>query len=260
MSEITIVTGASAGIGAALARECARRRWSLMLTARRRDRLEALAEELRSEHGIEVHVEPADLSRSEGPGALLDAVESAGLIVGGLINNAGFGQRGEVADIGTERQTQMVDLNVRALTELTARVLPGMKARRRGRILNVASTAAFQPGPYMAVYYATKAYVLSFTEAVHEEARPYGVHVSALCPGPTDSEFAAEAGMEDIVFFKRGFTASSENVAETGIEGLVKNRAVNVSGAMNKVMAGGIRFTPRALARRIAGQLQSRSN
>lgn len=256
MTEVTIVTGASAGIGADLARECARRGLPLLLTARRGDRLEELAGELRSKHGVEVHVETADLSSPDGPGGLLSAAERAGLVIGGLINNAGFGQRGEVADIGPERQVQMVDLNVRALTELTARVLPGMKARRSGRILNVASTAAFQPGPYMAVYYATKAYVLSFTEAVHEEVRPYNIHVSALCPGPTESEFAAEAGMQDIVFFKRGFTAPSAKVAADGIEGLVKNRAVNVSGAMNKVMAGGIRFTPRALARRIAGALQ----
>ena len=256
MAGITIITGASAGIGADLAREAAKRGWHLVLTARREDRLRLLAEEISTKHGVNAHVITADLRLPDGPQALLANVADGGHHVDGLINNAGFGQQGNVAAAGTERQLSMIDLNVRALTELTARVLPGMLERRAGRILNVASTAAFQPGPHMAVYYATKAFVLSFTEALHEEVRGTGVKVSALCPGPTTSEFFEAAGMKKTALVKSGLTAPSAKVAADGLRGLEANRAVNVSGRLNSIMAGAIRFTPRFAARRIAGSLQ----
>jgi uncharacterized protein len=246
---VTLVTGASAGIGELLAREAARRGHSLVLTARRGDRLKALAQELRGE------VIVADLADPGGPAAIEAALAERALSVDVLINNAGLGQRGQVATIPLERQLAQIDVNVRALTELTVRLLPAMVTRRRGGILNVASTAAFQPGPNMAVYYATKAYVLSFSEALHEELRPHGVSVSALCPGPTHSEFAAQADMDRSELFKR-FAGDPAAVAKDGLDGLERNRAVNVSGALNAAMAQSTRLSPRAVNRKIAGWLQ----
>lgn len=247
---VTLVTGASSGIGELLAREAARRGHALALTARRGDRLQALAEEL---GGAEVIV--ADLADPAAPAGIAAALAAHGLSVDVLINNAGLGQRGPVARIPLERQLAQVDVNVRALTELTVRLLPAMIARRRGGILNVASTAAFQPGPNMAVYYATKAYVLSFSEALHEELRPHGIKVSALCPGPTYSEFAERADMDRSELFKR-FAGDAAKVARDGLDGLERNRAVNISGALNAVMATATRFGPRAVNRKLAGWLQ----
>ena len=247
---VTLVTGASSGIGELLAREAAKRGHRLVLTARRGDRLTALAGEL---GGAEVIA--ADLADRQGPAAIEAGLAERGLSVDVLINNAGLGQRGQVATIPLERQLAQIDVNVRALTELTVRLVPAMVARRRGGILNVASTAAFQPGPNMAVYYATKAYVLSFSEALHEELRPHGVKVSALCPGPTYSEFAERADMQRSELFKR-FAGAAAAVARDGLDGLERNRAVNVSGTMNAVMAASTRFSPRAVNRKLAGWLQ----
>jgi hypothetical protein len=247
---VTLVTGASSGIGELLAREAARRGHALALTARRGDRLQALADEL---GGAEVIV--ADLADPAAPAGIAAALTAHGLSVDVLINNAGLGQRGQVATIPLERQLAQVDVNVRALTELTVRLLPAMIARRRGGILNVASTAAFQPGPNMAVYYATKAYVLSFSEALHEELRPHGIKVSALYPGPTYSEFAERADMDRSELFKR-FAGDAAKVARDGLDGLERNRAVNISGALNAVMATATRFGPRAVNRKLAGWLQ----
>ena len=249
-SLVTLVTGASSGIGELLAREAAKRGHRLVLTARRGDRLQALAGEL---GGADVIA--ADLADLQGPAAIEAMLAERGLSVDVLINNAGLGQRGQVATIPLARQLAQIDVNIRALTELTVRLLPAMVARRRGGILNVASTAAFQPGPNMAVYYATKAYVLSFSEALHEELRPHGVKVSALCPGPTYSEFAERADMQRSELFKR-FAGDAARVARDGLDGLENNRAVNVSGTMNAVMAAGTRFSPRAVNRRLAGWLQ----
>ena len=187
---VTLITGASAGLGVEFARACAARGEALALAARRRERMEALAGEL----GGEAHVFAIDLAEPEAAVSLLNEIEAEGLQVDVLINNAGFGGGGRFAEISFERQRDMVRLNVGTLTELARLVLPGMLERGRGAILNVASTAAFQPGPNMAVYYASKAYVLSFTEALHEELKGKGVRVSALCPGPTDTEFFEAAG------------------------------------------------------------------
>ena len=246
---VTLVTGASAGIGEMLAREAARRGHALVLTARREDRLRALADELGGD------VIAADLTDRQGPAHLAATLAERGLSVDVLINNAGLGQRGQVSSIALDRQLAQIDVNIRALTELTVRLMPAMVARRRGGILNVASTAAFQPGPNMAVYYATKAYVLSFSEALHEELLPHGVKVSALCPGPTHSEFAAHADMDRSELFKR-FAGDAAAVAKHGLDGLERNRAVNVSGVMNNVMAASTRFSPRAVNRKLAGWLQ----
>jgi short-subunit dehydrogenase len=254
-AEIVLVTGASAGLGELFARRFAAGRRHVALVARRRERLDALAAELAKAHGIDAVPLEYDLQRPDAPGELVADLERRGYTVDTLVNNAGFGARGEFAELGRERQVGMVDLNVRSLVDLTHRVLPGMIARKRGGILNVASTAAFQPGPYMAVYYATKAFVLSWSEALHEELKPHGIHVSALCPGPTSTEFGDVAGMKDTALFKL-FGSGADAVVRDGIAGLERNVAVNVSGVMNGVMAQSARVTPRFLMRRIAGQLQ----
>ena len=251
----TLVTGASAGLGEGFARALAATGEDLILTARRVTRLEALAPALRGRQGVQVHLVPAARAAPAAPATLLAAIDAAGLTVDQLINNAGYGQRGAFADGDAAQQLGMVDVNCRALVALAHGVLPGMIARRRGGILNIASTAAFQPGPWMAVYYASKAFVLSFSEALHEEARPHGVRVAALCPGPTRTEFADLAGMGDSKLFT-SLASDADTVVHDGLKALAGNRAVRISGAANTLMAESIRLTPRFLARRIAGALQ----
>lgn len=251
----TLITGASAGLGEGFARALAAERHALILTARRTDRLEALATELRAAHGITVHVFAADLADPAAPARLIADIAAAGISIDTLINNAGFGARGAFAELPIAGQLGQIDVNCRALVALSHAVLPGMTAAGTGAILNIASTAAFQPGPWMAVYYATKAFVLSFSEALHEEVKPHGIRVSALCPGPTRTEFADLAGMGDSELFKR-FASSADAVVKDGLAALKANQAVKVSGAVNAVMASSIRLTPRALARRIAGSMQ----
>lgn len=253
--DVTAITGASSGLGEGFARALAAEKRNLLLVARREDRLAALATELAERHGIHAEVLALDLAEPEAAAKLGAAADAAGLVIDQLINNAGFGLRGAFAELDRERQRQMIALNCTALVELCHQVLPGMIARRRGGILNVASSAAFQPGPWMAVYYATKAFVLSFSEALHEEVRAQGVRVAALCPGPTRTEFGDVADMNDSALFKR-LAAGPDGVVRDGLAALAGNQAVKVSGALNSVMAQSIRFTPRLLARRIAGSLQ----
>ena len=247
---ITLVTGASAGLGAEFARQCAARGEELVIAARREDRLRALADEI----GGRVHVMPADLAAPDGPERLMAAIAAEGLMVGTLINNAGFGLSGSFAALPLDRQREMIDLNVRALTELCHRVIPEMKARGQGAILNVASTAAFQPGPHIAVYFATKAYVLSFSEALHQELKGSGIRVTALCPGPTRTEFAEVAGVTSKSFDR--FAAPAEGVVKAGLTGLARNRAVVIPGLTNKFTAQSSRFLPRALMRRIVARIK----
>ncbi|HYF54876.1 MAG TPA: SDR family oxidoreductase, partial [Salinarimonas sp.] len=199
----TLVTGASSGIGAELARVFAARGHHVVLTARRRDRLEALGREIETAHRGRAEIVAADLADPDGPDALMREVEGRGIALTNLVNNAGFGLRGSFAGQPLDEVMGMLALNVTALTRLTHLALPAMLARGDGGIMNVASTAAFQAGPNMAVYYATKAYVLSFSEALHEEVRERGVRVTALCPGPTRSEFAKRADMEESRLFRR---------------------------------------------------------
>jgi len=247
---VALITGASAGLGAEFARQLAKRGLKLVLAARRKDRLEALAAELGNARAVEV-----DLSESGSADRLLADVEAAGEQVDLLVNNAGFGLKGRFAELDAARLRQMVDLNVGALTDLCRAVAPGMIGRQAGSILNVASTAAFQPGPGMAVYFATKAYVLSFTEALHEELKPHGVKVMALCPGPTRTEFGAVAGFGDNGAFDR-YSADAASVVRAGLDGLDKNRAVIVPGFLNKLGASSTRFVPRPLVRKIAGAIK----
>jgi short-subunit dehydrogenase len=252
---VTLITGASAGIGAEFARLCGARGDALALAARRRDRLEALAGEI----GGESHVFTVDLARADAAASLIGEIEAEGLAVDLLINNAGFGAGGRFAALGLERQREMIAVNVAALTELTHLVLPGMIERGRGAILNVASTAGFQPGPGAAVYFASKAYVLSLTEALHQELKGSGIAVSALCPGPTDSEFFEVAGYDragDDRAARKAARAGARGVAEAGLDGLSRNRAVVVPGLSNKATAQANRFLPRAAMRAIVAKMR----
>ena len=244
-----MITGASAGLGAEFARQSAARGDELVLVARRLERLEALAADLGNAHAI-----AADLGDPDAPANLLSGIAARGLWVRTLINNAGFGLVGRFEALPLERQLAMVDLNLRALTALAHLVLPDMRDRGGGEILNVASTAAFQPGPGFAVYFATKAYVLSLSEALHQELKGSGIKVAALCPGPTATEFGEVAGMTSRRFAR--LSADAAAVVRAGLAGLDRNKAVIVPGAMNKLSAQGGRLLPRAAMRRIVARLK----
>lgn len=250
-----LVTGASAGLGVTFAEALAARGHDLILTARRIDRLDALAITLRDRHGVRIDTIAADLAQPDAVDALMTEIARRGLAVNLLVNNAGFGLAGAFAGQDVATLERMLAVNCRALTGLCHAVLPGMIQMRAGAILNVASTAAFQPGPGMAVYYATKAYVLSLSEALHEEVRRHGVKVAALCPGPTATEFFDAAGMGDDMLLKR-FAAPAGKVVRDGLAALDANRAVKVSGLLNAAMAASVRFTPRWVVRRVAAAIQ----
>ncbi len=239
-----LLTGASSGIGLELGRVFARHKHDLILVARSKEKLEQLAREWSTEFGVKVDVAAVDLSRPNAAGQL------ANRDVDILVNNAAFGLNGTFVDLDLRRQLEMIELNVTALTHLTGLFLPAMVKRGRGRILNVASTASFQPGPMMAVYYATKAYVLSFSEAIAEELRGTGVTVTALCPGPTATDFTRVAGMANSRLHRR-FAADAKSVAEKGYRALMKGKRLLVPGMINKLTAVSVRFSPRGLVTRI---------
>ncbi len=247
---VTLITGASAGLGAEFARQCRRRGDELVLVARRRDRLEALAAELGSSHVI-----AADLALPGAAGRLLTDVAALGLEVETLINNAGFGAAGTFVETPPERLLEMVDLNVRSLTELCRLVLPEMLQRRRGFVLNVASTAAFQAGPYSAVYYATKAFVLSLSEALYVESKGKGVHVTALCPGPTATEFFEVAGSPNGRLAR--MATDPKAVVAAGLAGLARNKPIVVPGIMNKMTSQAGRILPRKVLRKAVAALKA---
>lgn len=254
MADTALVTGASAGLGAHFALALAAEGHDLILTARRADRLEALAATLRDRYGVQAHVFAADLAAPGAVAGLMAAIGKAGLSVNLLVNNAGYGARGAFAELDGAMQARMIDLNCRALVELAHAVLPGMLQMRRGAILNIASTAAFQAGPYMAIYYASKAFVLSFSEALHEEVKGRGVHVTALCPGPVETEFFEANAMADVSF--RRFATGPAPVIRDGLRALKANRAIKVSGFANATMALLTRAVPRSVARRAAAAIQ----
>jgi uncharacterized protein len=254
--ETVLITGASSGIGRELARLYAADGARLVLVARNKDRLRELADELAAKTGAEAQIIPADLSRPTSPREIVQTLAQRHIDVDVLVNNAGFGARGRIADLGTDRQLEMVDVNVAALTQLTALLLPSMLERRRGAILNVASTAAFQPGPNQAVYGATKAYVLSFTEALAEEVRGSGVRVCCLAPGATDTGFASQAGMVGTRLFRRG-VMDPTRVARAGHDGIRRGKTVVIPGMRNRILAFSVRLSPRAFVTKIAAYLQA---
>jgi short-subunit dehydrogenase len=248
---VALITGASAGLGVDFARQLSAKGNRLVLVARRKDRLDALAAELGNTRAIE-----EDLSLPGAVDRLMADLAARGEHVELLVNNAGFGLTGRFAQLDGRRQRQMIDLNCGALVELAHAVLPGMIEREQGRILNVASTAAFQPGPGMAVYFATKAFVLSFSEALHEEVKGQGVTVSALCPGPTATEFGEVAGYGPRSVSSK-VAADSASVARAGLEGLEKGCAIVIPGLMNKMTAQAHRFFPRNIVRGAVGILKA---
>lgn len=245
MQPVCLITGASAGIGAALAREFAKAGHSCVLVARREAELEQLAEDIAAAGHPRPHVIAADLATPEGLARLALDLDARGLEIATLVNNAGFGLLGETAGLGSERQLAMIDLNTRALTDLTLRSLDSI-VRHKGGILNVASVAGFMPGPGMAIYHATKAYVVSLTEALHEELKEEGVRVCALCPGPVPTGFFQSAGIPHD-YFPRSFARSTERVAREGYEGFMGGHRIVVPGTPNRIMTLLPRLAPRAL-------------
>lgn len=246
-----LVTGASAGIGAALARELALDGSKLVLTARREDRLKELARSLTVTYKVETEVFPADLAESTAPEKIFAFTKEKQIEVDVLINNAGFGKYGEFPSVDKQRLLDMVQVNCAAVVHLTHLFLPGMVARRRGDILILASTAAFQAVPYISTYAATKAFDLLFAEGLAEEMQPYGVRVCALCPGSTESEFHVVSGQER--FKRRAETA--EKVAHTGLKALAAGKSYVISGLGNYLGAHGERLVPRRFVTRIAGNM-----
>ncbi len=253
---LALVTGASAGIGTELARQLAVDH-DLVLTARRADTLRTLAEELKV-RGATCHVFPADLADPAAPRRLFDLIAEAGLTVDVLVNNAGFGDLGPFAKADLGKALRMIQVNVVALTELTGLFLPGLLARNRGRVLNVGSIAGFQPGPYMAAYYATKAFVNSFSEALHSELRGTGVTVTVLCPGPVATEFAAASGMQLTRVFSAGQAMAPGPVAAAGLAAMRAGRRLTMPGWRNRLMVFLERFTPRGVVIRAVKWMMGR--
>src|SRR3954462_965129 len=236
-SQTALVTGGSSGIGLELAKVLARHGYDLVLVARKRDALEAVAGQIEGKYDVRAHVFAADLRRPEAPQAISDFLHNEAIPITVLINNAGFGLGGEFADTELSRELEMIQVNIAALTHLTKLFLPAMIRAKSGRILNVASTAAFQPGPLMAVYYATKAYVLSFSEALAEELRNTGVTVTALCPGPTDTRFAEVAHVTNSKLFSTFGIADAADVAQYGFDAMMHGKRLAIPGLRNKIVA-----------------------
>ena len=247
-----LVTGASAGIGKALAHELALGGANLVLTARRKDRLEALAQELGAKHKIQTEILAADLAKAAAPAEIFQFTHNRGLEISLLVNNAGFGQYGEFPAIETERLLEMVQVNCSAVVHLTRLYLPGMVARRSGDVLIVASTASFQAVPYISTYAATKAFDLLLAEGLAEEMKPHGVRVCALCPGTTTSEFHELAGHP---MRSKGREQSAETVARNGLKALAAGKSYVISGFGNYLGAHLERLVPRRLVTRIAAKL-----
>lgn len=253
-----LITGASGGIGLELAHIFAENGTDLVVIARSVKTLNDLKEDLESNYRISVTVLPADLTVPETAEGLVKTLKERNIFINYLVNNAGFGDYGLFYKGDWNKQAGMIDLNVRALTHLTRLVLPGMIERRSGRIMNVASTASFQPGPLMSVYYATKHYVLAFSEALAEEVEGFGVTVTSLCPGPTESGFQSTAGMEDARLVNTVKMPSSRKVAEYGYRAMMAGKRVAVQGWLNKFMAFSVRFVPRKLLTRLVHFMQAR--
>ena len=252
--DFTLITGASSGIGEALARRLAAERRPVALVARRTDRLERLAGELRAAHGTDVQVITSDLTKPGAGEALQAEVERRGIVVDWLVNNAGFGTHGRFHELPVAREIEEIQLNVSALVELTGRFLPAMIERRRGAVMNVASVGGFGPGPFMATYCATKAFVLSFTESLAAEVRGTGVHVLCVCPGFTRTEFQEKVDTVDTSGIPAFAWMTADQVAEQAIAA-VGQRSVLVNGMMNAVAAGLYKHLPASLTTRLVANM-----
>lgn len=251
-----LITGASGGIGLELARLCAKGGHDVILVARSRAKLDEISKYLSGMYGVRTEVIAADLAEQETPQAIMGEIDRRGLGVDVLINNAGFGDWGLFGRADLQRHLDMIQVNVVALTVLTRLALPRMVSQRRGRILNVASTAGFAPGPLMAGYYATKAYVISFSEAIGNELKGTGITVTALCPGPTRTSFAEQAGMVRSNLFRTPNVMDPAPVAAAGYAGMMRGKAIVVPGLTNKLLIQSIRFSPRWAVRIITRWFQ----
>jgi short-subunit dehydrogenase len=254
--ETVLITGASSGLGMELAKLFAADGSDLVLVARREERLIELADELKSEHGIEAHVLPKDLSKKSAPKEIFSHLNKENIEIDVVVNNAGFGNKGQIADLGTDLQLDMIQVNLVALTHLTRLFITGIIERGYGGILNVGSLAGFQPGPNLAVYYATKAYVLSFTEALAEEISNPNIKISCLAPGPVKTEFGEKSDLEDSLLFKMSLM-EMEPVVKAGYEGFRKGQTIIIPGLKQQIVPFLNRFTPRLLVRKIAKKLNS---
>ncbi len=253
---VALITGASTGIGRELSFLCAQDGYDVALVARTPGPLQVLAEEIRQRTGRTAYVFARDLSESAAPHTLFDDIVCTGLKIDTLINNAGFGLIGKFWELSEDEQMQMVHLNIGALTQLSRLFMTDMVSRRSGQILNVASTAAFQPGPLMSVYYASKAYVVSFSEAIRNEAKDFGIKVTCLCPGPTKTEFDKRAGMAATKLFEGSHVMSARAVAEIGWRAMKAGKPLVIPGRMNAAMAFLTRFASRQLTASMARKFQ----
>jgi uncharacterized protein len=258
MKQTALITGASSGIGMELARTFAREGHNLLITARRKERLESLKKELEETFRVNVITYPTDLAEADSPQKLFDFTQKHSLSVIFLVNNAGVGDYGFFHKSDWNRQSAIIDLNIRTLTHLTHLFLPSMVERERAYILNVASTAAFQPGPFLSVYYASKNYVLAFGEAIANELKDTGVTVTTLCPGPTESEFQKLANMEKSKLFDRLPVTTSRQVAEYGYKTMLKGKRVAIYGTLNKIAPKIVSLFPRNFVTAVVRKIQER--
>jgi short-subunit dehydrogenase len=256
MARTALITGASSGIGLELARMFASDKHNLVLVARSGDKLLQLSEELKKAHDVKAMVIIADLSKVDATENIYRKLKLENISIDFLVNNAGFGDFGFFVESDWNKTEQMINLNITSLTHLTRLFLPQMVKNRFGKVLNLASTAAFQPGPLMSVYYATKAYVLHFSEAINNELKRTGVSVTALCPGATESGFQAASNMEESKLVKGRKLPTSKEVAEYGYKAMMRGRPVAIPGVMNKLLTMAPRFTPRSWVVAVARKIQ----
>jgi short-subunit dehydrogenase len=259
VTQTALITGASSGIGLDLARLFARDGFDVVLVARSEAKLREIAAQIEKTSGHSAQVIVADLALPDAAQRVVDVLSARNIAIDALVNNAGLGMGGPFAETDWIRESEMIQVNIAALTQLTKLLLPPMVARRSGRILNVASTASFQPGPLMAVYYATKAYVLSFSEAIADELHGTGVTVTALCPGPTETGFAAAAQMSDSRLFNIMTPAKPDAVARAGYDAMKRGKRVVIPGVFNWIMAESVRISPRRLVTTIVRKMQEKA-
>lgn len=251
-----MITGGSAGIGYELAKQFGAHGHDLVIVARQRDKLEAAAGKLEGKFGVKVTTISSDLADPDSPQRLFDALTSEGIDVDFLVNNAGFGLGGDFSDTDIVRELDMIQVNIASLVHLTKLFIPAMIKRKEGRIMNVASIAGFQPGPLMSIYYATKAFVLSFSQAIDEELRNTGVTVTCLCPGATATNFADTAEISNSRLFTQIGVADAEDIARFGYSAMMKGKRIAIPGMRNKLMVQVERIAPRALVTSLARKIQ----
>lgn len=255
---VALITGASMGLGAEFARIFAANGHDLVLTARSADRLSALKREIEGLHGVAVRIIVADLAEAKAPRAIFDEVGAAGINIDALVNNAGYGMYGFFHESERDAVMDLIEVNVNALVLLTRLFVDGMVARRRGRILNVASTAAFQPGPLQPVYYASKAFVLSFTEAIANELKGTGVTATALCPGPVPTGFQERARMGSPSGLRLMMRTTPEGVVRAAFDGMIRGKTVVIPGVLNRIHVFLLRFFPRNMITAVVRRVQTR--